>query len=283
MNIFRMVIHVVLIAAALSFAQASAESKKIVRYQDQAGAVHYGLVKDGNVHQLKSSFDEIANGRYEFDGKIIPLAQVKILAPVVPSKVINFGWTYPQHAQEVAGQAQRQDPLVFLKPPTVIIADRDTIFYPHGLSKQVEYEGELAIIIGKRAKNLTPENALACVLGYTCFNDVTARDLTQSDPEFTRGKGFDTFGPLGPWIVTEIDPSDLRLTTILNGEKKQDGRTSQMSYRIPFLLSFISQVMTLLPGDVIATGTPAGSAAMKSGDVVKVEIENIGALINYVK
>lgn len=280
MNIFHMALYVVLV---LNFAPASAESKKIVRYQDQAGAVHYGLLKDGKVHQLKNRFEEIANGRYDFDGKIIPLAQVKILAPVEPSKVINFGWTYPQHAQEVGGQVQRKDPLVFLKPPTVIIADRDTIRYPHGLSKQVEYEGELAVIIGKHAKNLTPENALDCVLGYTCFNDVTARDLTQSDPEFTRGKGFDTFGPLGPWIVTAIDPRDLRLTTTLNGEKKQDARTSQMSYGIPFLISFISQVMTLNPGDVIATGTPAGSAAMKSGDVVKIEIEHIGELVNYVK
>jgi 2-keto-4-pentenoate hydratase/2-oxohepta-3-ene-1,7-dioic acid hydratase in catechol pathway len=278
-----MAIAVVFVAAALSFAQASAESKKIVRYQDKTGVVHYGLVKDDKVHQLKSNFDEMAGGKYDFDGKIIPLAQIKILAPVEPSKVINFGWTYPQHAQEVGGEAQRKDPLVFLKPPTVIIADRDTIRYPHGLSKQVEFEGELAIIIGKRAKNLTPENALDCVLGYTCFNDVTARDLTQSDPEFTRGKGFDTFGPLGPWLVTEIDPSDLRLTTTLNGEKKQDARTSQMSYSIPFLISYISQVMTLNPGDVIATGTPAGSAAMKSGDVVKVEIESIGTLVNYVK
>ncbi|MDZ7268938.1 MAG: fumarylacetoacetate hydrolase family protein [candidate division KSB1 bacterium] len=283
MNIFRTLINLVFVAVALNCALASAESKKIVRYQDQAGAVHYGLVKEDKVHQLKGGIEAFARGKYELDGKILPLAHLKILAPAEPSKVINFGWTYPQHAQEVGGQVQRNDPLVFLKPPTVIIAHRDTIRYPHGLSRQVEFEGELAIIIGKHAKNLTPENALDCVLGYTCFNDVTARDLTQSDPEFTRGKGFDTFGPLGPWIVTEIDPRDLRLTTTLNGEKKQDARTSQMSYGIPFLISYISQVMTLNPGDVIATGTPAGSAAMKPGDVVKIEIEHIGELVNYVK
>ncbi|MCM3323365.1 fumarylacetoacetate hydrolase family protein [Cytobacillus kochii] len=151
------------------------------------------------------------------------------------------------------------------------------------MTKQVELEGEVALIIGKRAKDVKEEEALDYVFGCTIFNDVTARDLTKSDPQFTRGKGFDTFGPLGPCIVKGIDPTNLKIVTSLNGEVVQEGNTNQMSLSIPFLISWISQVMTLEPGDVLATGSPSGSCSMNSGDTVVVEVDNIGKLTNYVK
>jgi 2-keto-4-pentenoate hydratase/2-oxohepta-3-ene-1,7-dioic acid hydratase in catechol pathway len=146
----------------------------------------------------------------------------------------------------------------------------------------VELEGELALVIGKRGKNIKEAEAMDYVFGYTIFNDVTARDLTKNDPQFTRGKGFDTFGPIGPWIVTGIDPSNLRIVTTLNGEIVQNGNTNQMTFTIPYLISWISKVMTLEPGDVLATGSPSGSCPINSGDVVVVEIEQIGKLCNYV-
>lgn len=260
-----------------------AESKKIVHFKTAKGDIYYGLVNDGKVQQLAGNFNDLIKGDYRTVDNTFNLSSVKILPPVMPSKVINFGWTYPEHAKEVGGEANRKEPLVFLKPQSVIIGDGDNIIYPRKLSKSVQFEGELAIVIGKKARNVTPANALKYVFGYTCFNDVTARDLQKSDPQYTRGKGFDTFGPLGPWIVTDIDPAKLHLTTRLNGRIKQDGNTSQMTFKIPYLISFVSQFMTLEPGDVLATGTPSGSDSMRIGDVVEVEIEKIGVLKNYIK
>ena len=261
----------------------SIRRRTLARYRDSSGVVHYGLVKVDAVQPLDGDFAAIALGNWTPVGDPVPLNSVTLLAPVEPSKIVNFGWTFAAHALEVGGEAERKDPLVFLKPPTVITNPGDPIIYPHGLSNQVEYEGELAIIIGRRCKAVTPEEALDYVFGYTCFNDVTARDLTKTDPEMTRGKGFDTFGPLGPWIVTGLDPTDIRIITRLNGEVKQDARTTEMSFSISELISYISQVMTLLPGDVLASGTPAGSASIQPGDVVEVEIEGIGVLTNPVR
>ena len=260
------------------------KTQTIVRYQNDNDKIYYGIVDGDEILQLSSTFTEIVNSELKYDGVRVRYADVKILEPVVPSKVVNFGWTYAGHAKETGGQANLREPFLFLKPTSSLIPDGGDIILPSSeLTQQVEMEGEVAIVIGKRGKNIKEENALDHVFGCTIFNDVTARDLTKTDPQFTRGKGFDTFGPLGPWIVTGIDPSNLRIVTTLNGKVVQDGNTNQMSLSIPFLISWISQVMTLEPGDVLATGSPSGSCPMKSGDIVTVEVKSIGKLTNNVK
>ncbi|MEH7098388.1 fumarylacetoacetate hydrolase family protein [Neobacillus vireti] len=259
------------------------KTKKLVRYQNHSGKIYYGIVEDNEILQLSSSFTEIVNNELYYDGIKVNFNDVKILEPVAPSKVINFGWTYAEHAKETGGKANLKEPFLFLKPTTSLIPNDGNIILPSSdLTNQVEMEGEVALIIGKRGKNIKEEDALDYVFGCTIFNDVTARDLTKMDPQFTRGKGFDTFGPLGPWIVTGLDPTNLRIVTTLNGKVVQNGNTNQMSLSIPFLISWISQIMTLEPGDVLATGSPSGSCPMKSGDIVTVEVENIGKLSNYV-
>jgi 2-keto-4-pentenoate hydratase/2-oxohepta-3-ene-1,7-dioic acid hydratase in catechol pathway len=255
----------------------------IVRYQNPNSKVCYGIVEEDEILQLSSNFTEIINEEIKFDGVRVNLSDVKILEPVTPSKVINFGWTYAGHAKETGGIANLKEPFLFLKPASSLIPDKADIILPSNhLTKQVEMEGEVALIIGKHGKNIKVEEAMDYVFGCTIFNDVTARDLTKVDPQFTRGKGFDTFGPLGPWIVTGIDPTNLHIVTTLNGKVVQDGNTNQMSLTIPFLISWVSQIMTLEPGDVLATGSPSGSCPMKAGDVVTVEVEKIGKLSNYV-
>ncbi|WP_342048716.1 fumarylacetoacetate hydrolase family protein [Bacillus sp. OTU530] len=259
-------------------------TQRIVRYQQRNGKIYYGIVEDDEILQLTSSFSEVINNELNFDGVRFGYNDVEILEPVKPSKVINFGWTYAGHAKETGGKANLKEPFLFLKPGTALIPDKGEIILPSSkLTNQVEMEGEVALVIGKRGKNIKEEDAMDYVYGCTIFNDVTARDLTKKDPQFTRGKGFDTFGPLGPCIVTGIDPSNLRIVTTLNGKVVQDGNTNQMSLSIPFLISWVSQIMTLEPGDVLATGSPAGSCPMKSGDVVTVEVEEIGKLCNYVR
>ena len=260
------------------------KTQSIVRYQHPNGNVHYGVVEDDVILQLSNNFTEILNNELTFDGSIVNYCDVKILQPVVPSKIINFGWTYAEHAIETGGKANLKEPFLFLKPASSIIPDQGEIILPSSdLTTQVEMEGEVALIIGKRGKNIKEEEALDYIFGCTIFNDVTARDLTKTDPQFTRGKGFDTFGPLGPCIVKGIDPTNLKIVTTLNGKVVQEGNTNQMSLSIPFLISWISQVMTLEPGDILATGSPAGSCPMKSGDTVVVEVDKIGNLRNYVK
>lgn len=258
-------------------------SQKITRYLGRDSKIHYGIVENDNILQLSGNFTQIVSNQLNFDGVTEKIDEVKILEPVIPSKVINFGWTYPEHAKETGGNVNPVDPFLFLKPTSSLIPHKGKIIIPSKLSNQVELEGEVALVIGKRAKNIKEEDALNYVFGITIFNDVTARDLTKTDPQFTRGKGFDTFGPLGPWIVTGQDPSNLRIRTILNGQVVQQGNTSQMSFSIPYLISWISQVMTLEPGDILATGSPSGSRPMKSGDTVIVEVEHIGSLFNFVK
>ncbi|WP_456318187.1 fumarylacetoacetate hydrolase family protein [Priestia megaterium] len=260
------------------------KTQKIVRYQNQKGQVYYGIVEDDLILQLSSDFFELVNREIKYDGIKLTYDDVKILEPVKPSKVINFGWTYAEHAKETGGKAHLKEPFLFLKPSSSLIPHKEKITLPSSnLTNQVELEGEVALIIGKRGKNIKEEDALDYIFGCTIFNDVTARDLTKSDPQFTRGKGFDTFGPLGPYIVTGIDPSNLRIVTTLNGHVVQDGNTNQMSLTIPYLISWISQVMTLEPGDVLATGSPSGSCPIKSGDIIVVEVEQIGKLCNYVQ
>jgi 2-keto-4-pentenoate hydratase/2-oxohepta-3-ene-1,7-dioic acid hydratase in catechol pathway len=208
------------------------------------------------------------------------LPDVRLLSPILPSKVVALGRNYAEHAKEMGGEVP-STPLIFIKPSTSVIGDGDAVRLPPS-SAEVHYEGELAVVIGKPARNVTREAALDYVLGYACANDVTARDQQRSDVQFTRAKGYDSFCPLGPWIETVLDPSDLRLITRVNGEVKQDGRTSQMVHDVAAQIAFIAEIMTLLPGDVILTGTPAGVGPIVAGDTVSVEIEGIGTLSNPV-
>jgi len=210
-----------------------------------------------------------------------PLADVSFLAPVAPSKIVCVGRNYAEHAAELGNQVPTE-PLLFLKAPTAVINSEETIVLPK-YSKQVEHEGELAVVIGRRCKSLfDDEDPVSYILGYTCLNDVTARDLQKKDGQFTRGKSFDTFCPVGPFIETDIDLKNGGVVTRVNGELKQSGKFSQMVFPVDFLIRYISNMMTLMPGDVIATGTPSGVGKLESGDVCEVEIDGIGVLRNPV-
>jgi 2-keto-4-pentenoate hydratase/2-oxohepta-3-ene-1,7-dioic acid hydratase in catechol pathway len=211
----------------------------------------------------------------------LPLSEVKLLAPVAPSKIVCVGRNYREHAAEL-GNKMPDEPLLFLKATSALLADGDSIQLPVQ-SSQVEYEGELGVVIGREASKLAAdENPLDYILGYTCVNDVTARDLQRKDVQFTRAKSFDTFCPVGPLIVSDLDPLGLNVTTRLNGAIKQKGNTRDMAFSVPFLIRYIADIMTLYPGDLIATGTPAGVSPMKDGDVVEVEVEGIGVLRNTI-
>ncbi|MDX6430248.1 MAG: hypothetical protein QOE54_2614, partial [Streptosporangiaceae bacterium] len=220
-------------------------------------------------------------GEIKLTGIRYPLADVRLLAPMLPSKVIAVGKNYADHAREMGGEPPAE-PLIFMKPSTAVIGPAEAIAYPEKLSSRVDYEGELAIVIGRLCREVPAARATDVIFGYTCANDVTARDLQKRDVQYTRAKGFDTFCPLGPWITTDVDPSDLRIQTSLNGQVRQDSRTSKMIHSIPTLIEYISQVMTLLPGDVILTGTPEGVGPMEVGDEVSVTIESVGTLSNRV-
>jgi 2-keto-4-pentenoate hydratase/2-oxohepta-3-ene-1,7-dioic acid hydratase in catechol pathway len=207
-------------------------------------------------------------------------ASLTLLPPVEPSKIVAVGRNYAEHAKELGNEAPAE-PIIFLKPPSALLPPNGTILRPPQ-SQRVDFEGELAIVIGRVAKNVKAAAWRDYVLGFTCANDVTARDLQKKDVQFTRAKGFDTFAPLGPCIETDLDPSSLALRTRVNGELRQNGSTSQMVFPCDFILEFITSIMTLFPGDVILTGTPAGVGPLVKGDVVEVEIEGIGTLRNDV-
>jgi 2-keto-4-pentenoate hydratase/2-oxohepta-3-ene-1,7-dioic acid hydratase in catechol pathway len=209
------------------------------------------------------------------------LADVRLLAPVLPrSKVVGIGKNYAAHAAEMGGDVPAE-PLMFLKPNTSVVGPGDPVYYPRQ-SSNVHYEGELAVVIGRICRDVEPARVDDVVYGYTVGNDVTARDLQKNDVQFTRAKGFDSFCPLGPWIETELDTSDLRVQTHLNGDLKQDGTTKDMIFDVPALVAHVSSVMTLLPGDVILTGTPEGVGPMDVGDEVEVSVAGIGSLTNKV-
>ena len=211
----------------------------------------------------------------------LALADVRLLAPVIPrSKVVAIGKNYAAHAAEMGGEVPAE-PLMFIKPNTSVVGPGDPVFYPRQ-SAEVHYEGELAVVIGRICRDVPAERAGDVIYGYTVGNDVTARDLQRKDVQFTRAKGFDSFCPLGPWIETELDTSDLRVTTHLNGDLVQDGRTRDMVFDVPALVAYVSGVMTLLPGDVILTGTPSGVGPMNVGDEVEVTVAGIGSLTNKV-
>jgi len=214
-------------------------------------------------------------------GELFSLAEVTLLAPCEPGKIVALGLNYRDHAAEF-GRPVPEEPLIFLKPGTAVIGPEADIVYP-AMSRRVDYEAELGVVMGKTARHVPKEQALDYVLGYTCVNDVTARDLQKKDGLFTRAKGFDTFAPLGPWIETEIaHPENLTVEAFLNGEGRQHGNTGNLVFGVAELIVFISRIMTLLPGDVIATGTPAGVGPMRPGDMVEVRVEGIGALRNRI-
>lgn len=217
----------------------------------------------------------------QFTGERLALDDVRLLAPVIPrSKIVGIGRNYAAHAVELGNEVP-PEPLAFLKPNTSVIGPGDPIVYPPQ-TQDLHYEGELAVVIGRLCRDVPPARVPEVVLGYTVANDVTARDLQAEDKQWWRAKGFDTFCPLGPYLVTDLDPSDLRVTTRLDGEVKQDGRTSLMIYDVPALVAHVSSAMTLLPGDVILTGTPAGVGPIRAGQRVEVEVEGIGVLSNPV-
>jgi 2-keto-4-pentenoate hydratase/2-oxohepta-3-ene-1,7-dioic acid hydratase in catechol pathway len=222
--------------------------------------------------------------RYLHDGRIAEGAAVPdgatLLTPVVPSKIVCVGRNYAEHVKELGNEAP-SEPVLFFKPPSALLAPGGTIVRP-AMSQRVDFEGELAIVVGREAKDVKAARWRDYVRGFTCANDVTARDLQKKDVQFTRGKGFDTFLPLGPCIETDLDPSDLSIITRVNGEIRQDGRTSQMIFALSMLFEYITAVMTLVPGDVILTGTPSGVGPLQGGDVVEVEIQAIGVLSNAV-
>ncbi|MFI5733871.1 fumarylacetoacetate hydrolase family protein [Kribbella sp. NPDC051587] len=217
----------------------------------------------------------------QLTGETLPLADVRLLAPVIPrSKVVCVGRNYAAHAAELGNEVP-PEPMIFLKPNTSVVGPLDGIVYPEQ-TNDLQFEGELAIVIGRICRDLPKERAEEVIFGYTIANDVTARDLQKTDGQWARAKGYDTFCPLGPWIQTDLDVADLRVTTTLNGETKQDGRTSQFIFDIPTVLAYITSFTTLLPGDVVLTGTPAGVGPMLPGDSVSVTVEGLGTLTNRV-
>ncbi len=247
----------------------------ILRYEFQ-GSAGYGFSEVGNVYRLTGDpFEQFEPGE-----AVAPLDEVKLLAPCRPSIVVAVGLNYRDHAEET-GNPIPEEPILFLKPATTVIGPGDEIVYP-SISERVDYEAELGVVIGRTARHVPRERAKDYILGYTCANDVTARDLQAKDGQWTRGKSFDTFCPLGPWIVTDLDPSELSICSRLNGQVKQASSTGELIFDVGHLVEFISQVMTLRPGDVIITGTPGGIGPMKPGDRVEIEIEGIGVLTNMV-
>jgi 2-keto-4-pentenoate hydratase/2-oxohepta-3-ene-1,7-dioic acid hydratase in catechol pathway len=209
------------------------------------------------------------------------LSHVRLIAPCAPSKIIAVGLNYRDHADEL-NLPVPEDPIIFIKPPTSVIGPGAAIQYP-AMSSQVDFEAELGVVIRDHVKNIRPEEAAGHILGYTCANDVTARDLQKKDVQWSRAKSFDTFCPIGPWIETELDPGDLLIESYLNGERRQSSRTSRFIFGIDYLVSYISRIMTLYPGDLIITGTPAGIGPMRPGDEIEVRIDGIGSLKNVVR
>lgn len=247
----------------------------IVRYKD-GRSKKYGILEGETILEIA----EKPYNRIKKTGVRKKLKNVKLLAPCEPSKILAIGINYKDHAAEM-GHELPEEPVIFMKAPTAVIAHEDKIVYPP-LSKRVDYESELAVVIKKKGKNIPREEAFNYVLGYTCLNDVTARDLQRKDGQWIRGKSFDTFCPIGPWIVTDIDISNLSIQAYLNGERRQNSNTKHLIFTVDDLIYRISQVMTLLPGDVITTGTSSGVGPMKPGDKVEIVVEKIGTLRNYV-
>ncbi len=249
---------------------------RFIRYQTENGEHQQGWIQDNLVGPVYGDiFGEFQRGEAN-----IPFSSVRLLSPLKPGKLICVGRNYAAHAQEHGAEVP-EIPLLFFKPPSAVIGHDDRILLPPQ-SQQVEHEAELVVVIGRRGFGITPEEALNHILGYTMANDVTARDLQRSDQLWTRAKGFDTFCPLGPWIETDFDPADALVTCHVNGEMRQMASTRDMVFTVRQLIAYTSSIMTLEPGDVILTGTPAGVSPLVPGDIVEVKIEGIGTLKNSV-
>jgi 2-keto-4-pentenoate hydratase/2-oxohepta-3-ene-1,7-dioic acid hydratase in catechol pathway len=249
---------------------------KVVRFE-LAGRVRFGVHEVDGVRPLD---DAPWFGGRPSEDVLIPHGVVKALAPVAPSKIVCVGRNFAEHAKELSNPVP-SEPLIFLKPPSAVIGADEAIVRPAD-SERVEHEAELGVVIGRLARHVAPEAAWDFVFGFACCNDVTARDLQRRDVQFTRGKGFDTFCPVGPWIETELDPSDVGVQCRVNGVTRQSGRTRDMLFDIPTLVAWITRVMTLVPGDLILTGTPSGVGPLESGDTVEVEVDGLGVLANPV-
>jgi 2-keto-4-pentenoate hydratase/2-oxohepta-3-ene-1,7-dioic acid hydratase in catechol pathway len=250
---------------------------RIVRYQQKDQTLAYGWLLENKVGIIEGNI----YGEYSRRDAGTPLTEIKLLAPVEPSKIICIGRNYVEHAKEQKAEVTKV-PLIFMKPPSSILNPGEAIILPPQ-SQKVEHEGELVAVIGKRGRNIIAEEAHNYLLGYTIGNDVTARDLQYSDGQWTRGKGFDTFCPFGPWVDTDFDASDAVITCRVSGQPRQMASTRDMVFSVGQLVAFISSVMTLMPGDLIFTGTPAGVGPLTVGDVVEVEIEGLGKLSNPVE
>jgi 2-keto-4-pentenoate hydratase/2-oxohepta-3-ene-1,7-dioic acid hydratase in catechol pathway len=251
---------------------------RIVRFQRESNDLpSWGWINEDRVGEIDGSPFEPFR-RHE---ALLPLDKVRLIAPVSPGKIICVGWNYLVHVSELDAEVP-QVPLLFFKPPSSVIGPEEAILLPPQ-SNQVEHEGELAVIIGKRGRWVSPEEASKLILGYSIANDVTARDLQRSDDQWTRAKGFDTFCPIGPWIETELNASDTLIKCSVNGQLRQMASTRDMIFPVRELIAFISSIMTLEPGDLILTGTPAGVGILNPGDEVTVEIEGIGSLTNSVR
>ena len=237
---------------------------------------NWGIIKGDTIRIIRESPFK----RIRLIEKTIPLKKVKLLAPAEPTKIVLVGLNYKDHAKELKMRIPKE-PIIFLKPPTALIAHREKIIYPSG-SRRLDYEAELAVVIKKKAKNISFKKVKNYILGYTCLNDVTARDLQKRDIQWTRAKSFDTFCPCGPYLETDVNPSNLRIKAYLNGKLKQDSSTSNFIFSVEEIVSFISKIMTLNPGDIISTGTPPGVGPMKIGDAIDIVIDGIGCLSNTV-
>lgn len=249
---------------------------RIVRFAD-GGTPRYGIVEGTEVQVIEPH----PFTRHGPTGESVPLEGLRLLAPVIPSKIVCVGRNYRDHAAELDNEVPTE-PLLFLKPSSSVIGPGEPIRYPMGLTSEVHHEAELAVVIGSLLSQVTPSEARRGIYGFTAANDVTARDLQRAEDQWTRAKGFDSFCPLGPAISTDVDPADLRVRCLVDGEVRQDGSTADLVFDVPTLVSYISQVMTLLPSDVILTGTPAGVGPIEPGQRVRVEIDGIGVLENPV-
>ena len=248
---------------------------KFVRFK-QGEVVSYGVLEDNDIKIIEGDLFSV----YTVTNRKVSIDSVELLAPCQPSKAVCIGLNYHDHASEMKLELPK-NPLIFLKPSSSLTHPGATIEYP-SISNNLHYEAEMAIVIGKTARKVPPEKANDYIFGYTCANDVTARDIQMADGQWTRGKSFDTFLPLGPCIVTDIDPHNMDIKLYLNDEIKQSSNTCQLIFKVPEIIAYVSQVMTLYPGDVIITGTPSGVGPMNVGDTVAVELSGVGKLVNKV-
>lgn len=257
---------------------------KFGRFQLKIGEMdaYYGTLSTDTGNTFINVIDKLDFNDFNYTGRQYELSELEFLPPVKPTKIVAVGLNYKDHVNEMQKQLP-EEPLLFIKPASSIIPHLGTIVRP-AASQRVDYESELAIVIGKKAKNVKKSDAADYIFGYTCLNDVTARDLQVKDIQYTRAKGFDTFAPMGPYVETEIkNPSNLQIKGYLNGKLKQSSNTSNLIFNPYELVEFISSIMTLFPGDIISTGTPSGVGSLNHGDVFEIEIENIGILKNFVE